>query len=282
MHVFAVGASRNTGYYTCLRLLAQGASVTFLLRSPSSLEADPVISPYINSGKVHLVKGDALNLVDVAKGWEEALRAGNGYIDLALFTVGGGPGQATFHIFKGLVLDPPDLVTHCFLNLVRTIPPSLRSPSSAQPRIVAISSIGITSVGYKKLPIILKPVFSYMLTSIQDDKLGAETIVAHYVGRDFPDPAKPEVLKSTWKEEEGVMERGSYKKIVVVRPTMLTDSECQGDKIAAAGKAPYKLGEDDVTGWSISRKDIAHFVAEELTKDEEWEKWEGKCAAISY
>lgn len=142
--------------------------------------------------------------------------------------------------------------------------------------------MGITSAGYKKLPIILKPVYSFVLASVQDDKLGVENIAARYVGRVLPDTAKPEVLPSNWTDEEGVMDRGEYKKIVVIRPTVLTDGECQGDLVSAGGKTPYRLVEDDITGYSISRKDIAHFVAEELTKDEVWVKWEGKCAAISY
>lgn len=265
-----------------MRLLAQGASVTFLLRSPSSLEADPAIKPYIHSGKARLIQGDALNAEDVAKGWEEALCLGDGVIDLALFTIGGGPGQATFQICKGLVIDPPDLVTHCFLNLVRTIPSSLRSPSSAQPRIVTISSTGLTRAGHKKLPAVLKPLYGYVLAGPHDDKLGAENVAAHYVGRDFPDPAKPEVLPNGWTQDEGVVEAGTYKKIIVIRPTMLTDGESKGDKMVIGGKEPYRLVEDDIKGYSVSRRDVAHFVAEELTKDEVWQKWEGKCVGISY
>jgi len=282
MNVYAIGASRNTGYYTCLRLLAQGASITFLLRSPSSLEADPAINPYIHTGKAHLVKGDALNTEDVAKGWEEALQHGHGTVDLALFTLGGGPSQASFKVCKGLVMNPPDLVTHCFLNLVRTIPPSLRSAAASQPRIVTISSTGLTRAGHKKLPAVLKPLYGYLLAGPHEDKLGAENVAAHYVGRDFPDPAKPEVLPSSWTEEEGVAERGAYKKIVVIRPSLLTDGECKADKVAAGGKEPYRLVEDDITGYSVSRKDVAHFVADKLMKDDEWQRWEGKSVGISY
>ncbi len=80
-----------------LPFVAKGASVTFLLRSPSGLQADDAIKPYIQSGKARLVKGDAMNFEDVSKGWEEALAAGDGTVDLAIFTV--GKSRARTHVW---------------------------------------------------------------------------------------------------------------------------------------------------------------------------------------
>ena len=68
--------------------LDRGATVTFLLRSPSAFDNDEVIQKYIKSGKARLFKGDAMKADDISRGWEMALAAGEGRIDVVLFTVG--------------------------------------------------------------------------------------------------------------------------------------------------------------------------------------------------
>ena len=67
----------------------KGATVTFLLRSLSTLEGDENLQPFVQDGKVHLVSGDALNKEDVIRGWKTAQEASeSGRVDLVLFTVG--------------------------------------------------------------------------------------------------------------------------------------------------------------------------------------------------
>uniref|UniRef100_A0A0W0FQ46 Uncharacterized protein n=1 Tax=Moniliophthora roreri TaxID=221103 RepID=A0A0W0FQ46_MONRR len=104
MNVFSIGAARNIGYYSSIRLLGSvnhlvtviylhgllilldaGCTVTFLLRTPSVFDGDEVINKYVASGKVTLVKGDALTKSDVERGWAEAAKYGK--VDLLLFTV---------------------------------------------------------------------------------------------------------------------------------------------------------------------------------------------------
>ncbi|KAJ3524876.1 hypothetical protein NM688_g8488 [Phlebia brevispora] len=87
MNVFAIGASRNIGYFAAVRLLNKGATVTFLLRSPSVFDDDQVIQRYVQSGHARLIQGDGLNASDVAKAWELALE-GSAHVDLVLFTLG--------------------------------------------------------------------------------------------------------------------------------------------------------------------------------------------------
>ena len=68
-------------------MTASGATVTFLLRTPSVFDNDNEIQGYVKGGKAHLVKGDALVQSDVKNAWDKA--ASNGRpVDLLLFTVG--------------------------------------------------------------------------------------------------------------------------------------------------------------------------------------------------
>ena len=70
-------------------MIDKGATVTFLLRNPAVFDTDEVIQPRVRSGKARLVKGDALNIEDVARGWAEAQAATDKrHVDFVLFTVG--------------------------------------------------------------------------------------------------------------------------------------------------------------------------------------------------
>lgn len=81
----------------------KGATVTFLLRSLSTLEGDENLRPFVQDGKVHLVSGDALNKEDVTRGWKTAQEASeSGRIDLVLFTV--GEADIQYFYVRGLTL----------------------------------------------------------------------------------------------------------------------------------------------------------------------------------
>lgn len=105
MNVYAIGASRNIGYHSAVRLLStlslyprktvtdsraieKGATITFLLRSLDVFETDELIQGYVKSGHVRLVQGDALKAEDVVKGWEAAQEGPQSHVDLVLFTLG--------------------------------------------------------------------------------------------------------------------------------------------------------------------------------------------------
>jgi hypothetical protein len=52
--------------------------VTFLLRSPSTFDADTTIQKYVKSEHARLVKGGALIKDDVKKAWAEAAKGEGG------------------------------------------------------------------------------------------------------------------------------------------------------------------------------------------------------------
>ena len=104
-NIFALGASKNIGYFAAIRLLGEpapfvrlplevlmlpadaGATVTFLLRNLATLEQDEVIQTYVRSGKARLVQGDATVQDDLVRAWSTAAE-GEGDVDLLLFTLG--------------------------------------------------------------------------------------------------------------------------------------------------------------------------------------------------
>jgi hypothetical protein len=183
---------------------------------------------------------------------------------------------------KGYVISPPNLVTQSLLNVLSTLP----SPNT---KIITISSTGVTKKSYASLPLPLKPIYGYLIEGPHKDKLGAERIVAHLA--DWPwdakrdgEPGEDLMGEGEWMKREGLPEKGALKGcVVVVRPALLTDGECRADETGkkGKGKAPYRVEEGDLKGsYTISRKDVAHFLVEGVVT--KWDDWKGKCVSIAY
>ncbi|KAF4574558.1 NAD(P)-binding domain-containing protein [Pleurotus pulmonarius] len=278
-NIIVIGGSRNIGYFSALRFLAKGSTVTFLLRSPSVFDKDSAIQGYVKSGKAHLVKGDCLNEADVQRVWSEA--GSKGPIDLLLFTVGTYP---TFTLTKGFVQNPVGLVTQSFLNVLCTFPIN----QSPQPKVIVLSSIGLSRTSHDSLPLALKPLYGWMLAAPHKDKLGMEVLAAHAAGWPWDpkndgepgdDVMRGEPWGTQWKTRKGLPAEGTIKRILVIRPALLTDGDCKADKAGRKGE-PYRASEQELGGYTVSRKDVAHFIVQAVT--EKWDQYEGKRVNIGY
>jgi hypothetical protein len=229
MNVLVLGGSRNIGYFAALRLLGQGAIVTFLLRSLAVFDGDKEMYPYIASKKANLFKGDALVEDDVRFAWEEASRLSpNNTIDLVLFTIG---GTLKYVYGKGFVLTPAEnLVTASLQNVLCATPVA----SSPQTRFIVITSSGITRDSHQALPWVLKAFYTYALDAPHQDKLGAERLLAHCAGWPWSDEKQgvplSEILGGDWKERPGMPAPGSLKNLLVVRPVLLTNGDCHAER----------------------------------------------------
>lgn len=276
LNVLVVGGSRNIGYHASLRLLEHGSTVTFLLRSPSTFDSDVDVQKHIKSGKARLVKGDATNVQDVQSAWTEAGK--ERAVSLLLFTVG-FTGKPTFSLTKGFSIDPPDLVTKSLLNFLCAMP-----KTEPLPKVIVLSASGVSASSRKKTPFLLSPMYGYAISGPLADKLGAERVVGHCAGWEWNTKVdgepKEEITGKDWQKRDGLPAPGSLS-AVVVRPAMLTDGECLADAAAVSGKSlPYRTGPGEVGGYTVSRKDVAHFIVEGILKD--WEKWGNKQLSIAY
>ena len=277
--------------------IEKGATVTFLLRSPGVFDTDTTIQRYLQSGHARLVQGDALNIEDVANGWEKALEVPSRHVDLVLFTVGeyirfsvaihiilrrSIGGTPSFSITRGAVIDPADLCTRALLNVLRALPSSHRTPTT-QPKIIAISSTGITQSSKERMPIIMRILYSVLLRQPHEDKLGMERVVAHCAGWAWRDKEPQyDVLPRHWRSVENTPQEGALKRMLLVRGAMFTDGKCMGDVQQTGDKTPYRGGEGDLknNGYTISREDVAHFLVEGALKD--WDRWESKVVTVAY
>jgi hypothetical protein len=152
-------------------------------------------------------------------------------------------------------------------------------------RVVTLSAIGVVHASYVALPLIYKPLYSYVIHAPHVDKMGVERLAAHCTGREWsaddPEPTKEIMGSGEWTGREGLPEKGGLKDVVVVRPTILTDGACYAETAASKEKKPYRVSDGEITcAYTISRKDVAHFIVEDLIP--RWEEYRGKCISLAY
>ncbi|KAE9394886.1 hypothetical protein BT96DRAFT_998115 [Gymnopus androsaceus JB14] len=271
MNVLAIGASKNIGYYSVLRLLDAKCNVTFMLRSPSVFDSDEIIQSYVRSGQAHLIKGNALVESDMKRAWDEALT--HGVVDLVFSSIGASLKDSSFSLRKGIIISPANLVTQAVLNILCTMP-----TQSPKPKIVTISSGGLTHSGHAALPLLLKPLYATMGIP-HKDKLGAERAIAYCAGWKWDtetDGPGDDFMGEGWMEREGLPAAGTLKGVLVIRPAFLTDGDCRAD----SKKDAYKVQEEEIGGWTVSRKDVAHFVADAVLN--RWNEFSDKIVNIGY
>ncbi|KAF9532813.1 hypothetical protein CPB83DRAFT_784048 [Crepidotus variabilis] len=281
LNVLAAGASRHIGYHTSVRLLEAGATVTFLLRSPEVFDGDEVIQKYVKDGKAKLFKGDALVEDDVRSVWAEASKEQP--VDLLLFTVGFN-GSPSFSLTKGVQIKPANLATQCLFNILCGIPKTEpNSSSGSKLKLITLSSIGASRSARAKLPIHYKMLYGYLIAGPLIDKLGMERVAAHVSGQewDVQGDGEPDedIMGPSWRERQGLPAPGTLES-VVIRAGTLNDGECRADNVEA-GRKPYRfvIDKDQVSG-SISRKDVAHFAFDLITK--RWDELKNHTVNVAY
>ncbi|KAJ7646996.1 hypothetical protein FB45DRAFT_986922 [Roridomyces roridus] len=269
LNIITFGGSRNIGYLASVRLLEQGATVTFLLRSLSVFHNDQTIQKFVKSGSARLVKGDALVESDVRAAWDAA-----GVVDAAICSIGAVPEG--FSVTKGIIIKPYNLCTQTMLNILCTMP---TYPDAPQPKLIFQSSIGVTPAAFASLPLLAKLVF-LMLGMPARDKAATERVIAHCAGWHW-DPKKDgeptvDMFGEGWKERSGLPAPGTLKHVLVVHAGILTDGRCKAEEGKGQG---YRVSETECGSW-ISRKDAAHFMVEILTR--RWDEYENKRVNVTY
>ena len=157
--------------------------------------------------------------------------------------------------------------------------------TSPQPRIITISSTGLTKTSHAALPLPLKPLYGYLLAVPHKDKVGAERLISHCAGWAWntEEDGEPDesIMGPNWTERPGLPDAGSLKRVLVIRPALLTDGECRAEKPGRdASVAPYSVSETELGKWTVSRKDTAHFVVDAILN--RWSEFENKCVNIAY
>jgi hypothetical protein len=175
-----------------------------------------------------------------------------------------------------MVNTPHDLCTEGALNILSVV----HKAGSPPPKLIILSTTGITQKAMSVLPLAIKPVYWFLLRLPMMDKRGAEAILFHAAGLPYEtkrvggtevsEAPGPEYLKEGWKEKiPGGMLRDSG--AVVIRAAMLKDGASTG---------VYRAAKGDFGTYNITREDVAHFIVEDLTKN--WENYASGVVTVGY
>ena len=185
-------------------------------------------------------------------------------------------GSPKFHPIKGFVISPHNLVTQCLLNILCEMP-----KTDPLPKVITLSTSGVSPSSRSQVPFLLNIFYGYLISQPLQDKLGMERVIYHCAGWNWnPKDGEPkeDIMGKGWQGRDGLPASGQLKNAMVVRPAVLNDGECVADS-GGSGR-PYRAGEGEVKGWSISRKDVGHFIFDAVTNH--WDEYGNKQVSIAY
>jgi len=147
--------------------------------------------------------------------------------------------------------------------------------TSTLPKVIVLSASGATRSSRAQTPLLFRPIYGYLISQPLQDKLAAERVIHHCAGWDWNaadgEPAE-DITGEGWVNRQGLPTPGTLKDLaMIVRPAMLNDGEETGI---------YRAGAGEVGGWSVSRKDVAHFIVDVVTN--RWQEYGGKQVSIAY
>ncbi|CAO3628781.1 unnamed protein product [Cunninghamella blakesleeana] len=120
---------------------------------------------------------------------------------------------------------------------------SIDDPQQRPKKLIAITSSGC--VEHKEVPLLFKPLYHFALAAPHEDKREMEHRIVNHCPIDW----------------------------VIVRPSLLTNG-------ALTGK--YRSSATTISGYTISREDVGHFMLHQCLDDETAKQWIKKCVVVTY
>lgn len=141
------------------------------------------------------------------------------------------------------------------LAALRTLP-----PSSPKPVLAALSTTGISSRA-RDVPILMIPLYHWLLAVPHKDKLAMEALLHAEVAK----PAQDRAIED----------------FVVVRPSLLTDGARRGTDKIRVGEEVRETATPAV-GYTISREDVGGWMFDQLVDGQGKNRYAGKMVSITY
>ncbi|KAI4105285.1 MAG: hypothetical protein L6R37_002833 [Teloschistes peruensis] len=249
----------------CLALaLKAGYTCSALSRSSSKLQTlllERHVSQSIIDSHLTIVQGDIRDTNSVTRVLAPPPSKSNAFTStptLQLIISGiGRPPNFSPNPLKPTFDDPTvcqDAIS-TILAALRTLP-----PSSPKPVLATLSTTGISSRA-RDIPILMIPLYHWLLAVPHKDKLEMEALLQ----AEMTKPAQHRAIKD----------------FVVVRPSLLTDG-------AHLGTNKIRVGEEvgatatPAIGYTISREDVGGWMFDRLVDGHEKDKYAGKMISITY
>lgn len=241
--ILFLGATGGCAFSALSRSLAAGHACIALCRTPAKLTDKLSVDLQRN---LHVVQGNARETEDVARCLVHPSRPGH-IVDMVISSIGARPNLAK------LSMDDPTVCEAGMKALLSALAVVRKNGADGKPRIVALSTTGISDLG-RDVPLLFVPLYHVVLKTPHKDKKIMEDALIH-----------------------------SGEEWTIVRPSLLTDGPEATETAIRAGVVDivaHKV-ESKAVGYTISREDVGKWVFENLVQERD-ATWVGKAAAITY
>lgn len=235
-----IGATGGCGFSALRRALDAGHTCLAICRTPSKLTAK-LPKTYAN---LHITKGNAHD-VSVLKQALISPSNPNSLVDAVYSSIGG------VFLLSKMDNDDPTVCANAMSALLAAITELRQTfPAAAAPRVVAVSSAGLSDF-QRDVPLVMLPVYRTMLLRPHADKRAMEKMLRDYEG--------------PW---------------TLIRPSHLTDGP-EADAVRIGVEDPVKGVESSAIGFSVSREDVGKWVYENILSGDGSDAYVGKAVAIT-
>ncbi|KAI8826133.1 uncharacterized protein EV422DRAFT_155029 [Fimicolochytrium jonesii] len=258
-HILFFGASRGCGLEAAVFLLQDPVNyLTLFLRNPEGLD-----ERLKGNDRVKTVSGDCFDIESV----RTAFQSIGAPVDTVIFSIGSRNLDFKQNPFRPPIV-PAKITERCISNII----PLLREQSEqtgVHARLVAVSSSGLGPIGHRELPLVMRPMYSWMLHHPHADKIKLEGTVFHAAGLPHIDPEVEKDLQQDGLTHIASADEWRLREFILVRPAFLTNGDLT---------EKYRVDEHLVS-YTVSRLDIGHFIATQCVGAEKT-KWVNKAVTI--
>lgn len=238
--VLFLGATGGCGFSTLRRSLEAGHTCIALCRTPSKLSAK---LPAELRNKVKLEQGNAHDASAVARCLINPSDPSR-VVDMVITSIGGA-----FSFKTGI--DDAHVCEKGAKALLEALERVRKSGATGSPRIVGVSSTGISDAG-RDIPLLMVPLYKGLLAVPHKDKKMLEELLV-----------------------------GSGEQWTIVRPAFLTDGPAVGKVRAGVEDLVAHKFEKKEIGYTISREDVGKWMFENLVEERD-AKWVRKAVTLAY
>jgi len=222
--------------HTCIALVRTPSKLLGLLPAP---HAPP---------NLHIIQGNAHDIPSLVRALTSPSNRSR-LVDTIISSIGGAFSFSSFSI------DDPHVCETGINALVAALKQARENGVAGSPKIVVVSTTGVSEAGVRDVPLLMAPLYHVLLKDPHKDKAALE---------------------------RGVIASGE--RWTIVRPSLLTDGGENPGGVRVGVEDPVgRTVESKAVGYTVSREDVGKWIFENLVEEgEKGGRWDGKAVTVSY
>lgn len=263
--ILFLGATGGVALSALKRALAANHTCIALCRTPSKLIA--LLPDSTAPANLHIIQGDARDAATLARcllpdaGAAAALSGHTQLVDAIVSSLGAYPtlrGMSDPHVCETAM--------RALLEALRDCRARIGAANWRRPRLVVVSTTGISTSGVRDVPLLMMPLYKVLLHAPHEDKRIMERLVIEAGAAGAGGKG----------EDEGLVDW------TIVRGSLYTGGPETEEKVRVGVEDPVRgVVESKAVGYTISREDVGKWVWENCIRDDD-PRWVARAVTVSY